>query len=136
MDAISDNISNTSKMSGSVSVTEKNELTTIVRQWVKNDNEIRELKKQETIRKNNNKLITAKLMAIMKTNELDCFDINNGQIMYKKTNVKKPFTKKVLFQLLNEYYKNDVEKANDVNTFLLDNQEEVVKERIIRKINA
>jgi hypothetical protein len=65
---------------------------------------------------------------------LDCFDINDGQILYKKTNVKKPFTKKVLFQLLNEYYKDDVEKANDVSTFLLENQTEVVRERIVRKI--
>jgi hypothetical protein len=122
------------KMPSSAPTVEKNALVAIIREWVKNDNEIRELKKQENIRKNENKSITAKLLTIMRNNNLDCFDINDGQILYKKTNVKKPFTKKVLFQLLNEYYKDDVEKANDVSTFLLENQTEVVRERIVRKI--
>jgi hypothetical protein len=121
-------------MPSSAPTVEKNALVAIIREWVKNDNEIRELKKQENIRKNENKSITAKLLTIMRNNNLDCFDINDGQILYKKTNVKKPFTKKVLFQLLNEYYKDDVEKANDVSTFLLENQTEVVRERIVRKI--
>jgi hypothetical protein len=113
---------------------DKQVLMSIIREWVKNDNDIRELKREENIRKNNNKHLTAKLMTIMRTHNLECFDINDGHILYKKTNVKKPFTKKVLFQLLNEYYKNDVEKANEVNDFLLDNREEVVRERIVRKI--
>ena len=114
---------------------DKQNLIAIIREWVKNDNEIRELKKQENIRKNNNKIITTKLLEIMRNNKLDCFDINDGQIIYKKTNVKKPFTKKVISQLLNEYYKDDVEKANEVNTFLMDNRQEAVKEKIVRKLH-
>jgi len=114
---------------------DKQNLIAIIREWVKNDNEIRELKKQENIRKTNNKIITTKLLEIMRNNNLDCFDINDGQIIYKKTNVKKPFTKKVICQLLNEYYKDDVEKANEVNTFLMDNRQEAVKEKIVRKLH-
>lgn len=114
---------------------EKEVLVSIVREWVKNDNEIRELKKQENLRKNANKKLTEKLMTIMRSNNLDCFDINDGKIMYKKTNTKKPFSKKMLLQLLNEFYKNDVEKAIEVSSFLLENREEVVKEKIVRKIN-
>ena len=114
---------------------DKQNLIAIIREWVKNDNEIRELKKQENIRKTNNKIITTKLLEIMRNNNLDCFDINDGQIIYKKTNIKKPFTKKVISQLLNEYYKDDVEKAIEVNTFLMDNREEAVKEKIVRKLN-
>jgi hypothetical protein len=112
---------------------EKNNLIKLIKEWVKNDNEIRELKKQEIIRKTENKTITDKLLKIMKTNEVDCFDINDSQIQYKKTNVKKPFTKKNISYLLNQYFKNDVERANDVNAFLMENQEETVKERIVRK---
>lgn len=110
----------------------KQQLITIIRSWVKNDNEIRELKKQENIRKTTNKELTAKLIEIMRSNQLDCFDINDGSILYKKTNVKKPLSKKTLLQLLNDFYKEDTEKANEVGTFLMENREEVVKERIHR----
>lgn len=113
----------------------KDVLVSIVREWVKNDNELRELKKQENIRKKANVALTEKLMTIMRTNSLDCFDINDGKIMYKKTNTKKAFSKKTILQLLNEFYKNDVEKAIEVSSFLLENREEVVKEKIVRKIN-
>ncbi len=115
---------------------EKETLKTIVREWVKNDNDIRELKKQENMRKNANKELTEKLLSIMRTHNLDCFDINDGKIMYKKTNAKKPFSKKNIIQLLNEYYKNDVEKAIEVSSFLIENREEVTKEKIVRKIQA
>jgi hypothetical protein len=97
---------------------------------------LRELKIQENIRKKANVVLTEKLMTIMRTNSLDCFDINDGKIMYKKTNTKKAFSKKNILQLLNEFYKNDVEKANEVSSFLLENREEVMKEKIVRKINV
>ena len=112
----------------------KQALVAIIREWVKNDNEIRELKKQETIRKNANKALTANLIEIMRSNELDCFDINDGCILYKKTNVKKPLSKKTLYQLLNEYYKDDLGKATEVSEFLMEKREQVVKEKIVRKL--
>lgn len=113
---------------------DKQTLITIIRDWVKNDNEIRELKKQENIRKIANKTLTTKLIEIMRSNQLDCFDINDGCILYKKTNTKKPLSKKVMIQLLNDFYKDDTEKANQVGAFLIENREEVVKERIVRKL--
>jgi hypothetical protein len=112
----------------------KEALVSIIREWVKNDNEIRELKKQETARKNANKALTARLIEIMRSNQLDCFDINDGCILYKKTNVKKPLSKKTLYQLLNEYYKDDLGKANEVSEFLMEKREQVVKEKIVRKL--
>ena len=113
---------------------DKQTLITIIRDWVKNDNEIRELKKQENIRKIANKTLTTKLIEIMRSNQLDCFDINDGCILYKKTNTKKPLSKKVIIQLLNDFYKDDTEKAKQVGEFLIENREEVVKERIVRKL--
>lgn len=112
---------------------EKQNLLNLIREWVKNDNEIRELKKQEMIRKNNNKEITQKMFAVMRANSIECFDINDSQIIYKKTNVKKPITQKHLFQLVNEFFKDDVEKASELNNFLTDKRVEVVSEKIVRK---
>jgi hypothetical protein len=142
MDNNEDNISNISSStfdeetlnSENKKTIDKETLISIIRDWVKNDNEIRELKKEENIRKIANKTLTTKLIEIMRSNKLDCFDINDGCITYKKTNVKKPLSKKTMIQLLNEFYKNDTEKANEVSTFLIENREEVIKERIVRKL--
>jgi hypothetical protein len=37
---------------------------------------------------------------------------------------------------LSNYYQGDVEKATQMNDYILDNREEVVKESIVRKITA
>lgn len=113
----------------------KEELIKTIREWVKIDNEIRTLQKEQLNRKNDKKKLSSLLIDIMKKNEIDCFDINDGQIIYNKKNVKKPITKKVLLEILQKYYKEDLLKANDVNNFILNNREESIKEEIVRKIS-
>jgi hypothetical protein len=114
----------------------KEELIKTIREWVKIDNEIRTLQKEQLNRKNDKKRLSSSLIDIMKKNEIDCFDINDGQIIYNKKNVKKPITKKVLLEILQKYYKEDLLKANDVNNFILNNREESTKEEIVRKISG
>jgi hypothetical protein len=106
-----------------------------IRQWVKLDNEIRALKKEENNRKNEKKEISNTLIDVMKNNEIDCIDIKDGQLCYTKKNVKKPITKKVLLNILSKYFEGDIDKAEDVNEFILNNREEVTKESLTRKLN-
>ena len=112
----------------------KEQLINIIKEWVKNDNDIRTLKKEINKRKEQKKNITDNLMTIMKDNEIDCFDINDGKICYSKKSIKKPITKKYLMDILLKYHNNDLTKASDVHTFINENREEVVKETIERKI--
>ena len=77
----------------------KEELIKTIRDWVRLDNEIRSLQKEQLKRKNDKKALSELLIQTMKKNEIDCFDINDGQIFYKKKSVKKPITKKILFEL-------------------------------------
>jgi len=51
-----------------------------VRDWVKLDNEIRALQKEQTSRKKEKKELSNGLMEIMKDNEIDCFDLKDGQL--------------------------------------------------------
>ena len=113
----------------------QNDLIDVIREWVKIDNEIKYLKNEENKRKNKQKIISKNLMKIMSEYNIDEFDLKDGKIVYTKRNVKKPITKKVLLDLLTTYYKNDVDKANEVNNFILDNREEKVVETIKREIN-
>lgn len=112
----------------------KEQLVKTIKDWVKLDNEIRKLQKEIKQRKDEKAKTSTILMETMKKNEIDCFDINNGQICYTKKNVKKPITKKVLLDILSKYYKGDVLKASEINNFILDNREETVKESIVLKV--
>jgi hypothetical protein len=112
----------------------KDELIQTIKQWVKLDNEIRTLQKEQAKRKNDKKIMSLKLIETMKKNEIDCFDINDGQICYTKTNLKKPINKKVLMEILSSYFNGDILKATELNNYIIDNREEEVKENLILKV--
>ena len=82
----------------------KDILVSTIRNWVKIDNEIRELKKEEDSRKKQKKQLTDKLIHIMKQNEIECVDIKDGQICYNQQTVKKAITKKNLLNILSKYF--------------------------------
>jgi len=112
----------------------KEQLVNCIKQWVKIDNEIRTLQNEQVKRKKEKKTISNDLIEVMKKNQIDCFDIKDGQLVYNKKNVKKPITKKELIQILSTYYEGDTLKANEVTTFIDENRKEVVKETITRKV--
>jgi hypothetical protein len=112
----------------------KEQLIKTIKDWVKLDNDIRKLQKEIKQRKAEKTKTSTILMETMKKNEIDCFDINNGQICYTKKNIKKPITKKILLDILSKYYKGDALKASEINNFILDNREEIVKESIFLKV--
>jgi seryl-tRNA synthetase len=111
----------------------KDQLIEKIKEWVKIDNEIRTLQTELNKRKENKKKVSTELMNVMKRNEIDVFDIKDGQIIYDKRNVKKPVTKTALMSILSTYYNGDVVKAAEINQYIMDNREEVVREKIIRK---
>ena len=112
----------------------KEQLVKTIREWVRLDNEIRSLQKEQNKRKTDKKNLSNSLITIMRSNEIDCFDINDGQIIYCKKNVKKPITKKILLEILQKYYDGDLLKAVELNDFILSNREETTRESITRKI--
>jgi hypothetical protein len=112
----------------------KDQLVKTIKEWVKIDNEIRAFQKEVRKKQQDKKNISKDLMDVMVKNEIDCFDIKDGQILYSKKNVKKPITKKNLIGILANYCRGDMERATEINNFILENREEVVKEEIVRKI--
>ena len=113
----------------------KEELVTNVKEWIKIDNEIAKLKAEIKDRNNKKKILTESLMNVMKKNEIECFDINGGALVYKQSKVKKPINGKSLLAALQAYYKNDEQIAAELTKFVLDNREEKVSETIKRKID-
>jgi len=113
----------------------KEKLIKTIQEWVKLDNEIRKLKKEASVRKTEQDKITKSLMNTMKTNEIDEFNISNGKITYLNKTVKKPINKKNLLEILSKFYKGNNEKVSELNQFILDNREDVVVEKLVRKIS-
>ena len=113
----------------------KEELITNIKEWIKIDNDIAKLKtdiKEKTSRK---KSLTENLVVVMKSNSIDCFDINGGALIYKQKKTKKPISAKYLLAELQRYYKDQPDVASDLTKQLLDNRELSIKDEICRKIN-
>ena len=113
----------------------KEKLIKTIQEWVKLDNDIRKLRSEATLRKTEQDKITKSLMNTMKTNEIDEFNISNGKITYLNKTVKKPINKKNLLDILSKFYKGNDEKVSELNQFILDNREDVVVEKLVRKIS-
>jgi hypothetical protein len=113
----------------------KEKLIKTIQEWVKLDNEMRILKKEISSRKMEQDKITKVLINTMKSNEIDEFNINNGKLSYSNRTVKKPITKKNLLEILSKFYNGNAQQASEINQFILDNREDVVVEKLVRKIS-
>ena len=115
--------------------TSKQEMIQNIKEWIKLDNEITKLKAEVKERDTKKKQLTTNLVEIMKSNAIDCFDINGGALVYKQRKTKKPITGKSLLEALDKYYSNDPEKAKEITQHVLDNRAVSIKEIIHRKID-
>jgi len=113
----------------------KEELINSIKEWIRLDNEITRMNKDVKELKIKQKNMTQTLVSVMKTNSLDCFDINGGRILYKKSKIKKPINAKMLVSTLKNYYADNPSIAEDVTKFVLSNREDVIKETIRRKLD-
>jgi hypothetical protein len=113
----------------------KEQLVNNIKEWIKIDTEIAELKGQIRDKNNKKKGLTENLVTVMKNNKIDCFDINGGALVYKTNKVKKPINGKSLLLALQSYYKTDPNVAEDLTKYIMDNRQEQVKETIKRKVD-
>jgi len=113
----------------------KEELITNIKEWIKIDNDIAKLKTDIKEKTNRKKSLTENLVVVMKSNAIDCFDINGGALIYKQKKTKKPISAKYLLAELQKYYKDQPDVATDLTKQLLDNRELSIKDEICRKIN-
>lgn len=111
-----------------------NALVDIVKKWVQLDNQINQLNKSAKQLKNEKKKINFDMMDIMKQNNIDIFDLKDGQIQYKKETKRVALSQKRLFMILSKHPQLGEEQAVALNDYIYQNREEVVKESIIRKM--
>jgi len=112
----------------------KDQLKEYLRQWVRVENEIGTLSAEIKKRKLIHQQLSASLLNVMRQNEIDCFDLANGRIVYSKTKTKAPLNNGQLKSALTTYYKDDADKAANLTEFLLSSRVEKTRESIKMKI--
>lgn len=113
---------------------DKAELIGRIRAWLALDEEIKALSRQAKEKRAEKRKITEGLVGIMRHNEIDCFDVHDGKLLYTRNKVKKPLSKKHLLASLQSYFQNDVIRAKEVGSFIMNSREEKIKESIRRKV--
>jgi len=111
----------------------KAELVNRIKEWIQIDNEITKLQKQIKDHREGKKQLTASLVDVMKNNEIDCFDINDGKLIYSKSKSKKPISKKTLLEAIQLYFKDNDKMAHDLSEHILNSRAETITESIRRK---
>ena len=114
----------------------KDEVVNLIKKWLKYDNELKVLQKEAKKRREEKAKITTELVEIMKTNDIDSFDIKDGKIQKTQRNVKAPLSKTHLMESLSKYFKNDPSfQSEELGNFILETRKVSVKEEIRHKIS-
>ena len=113
----------------------KEQLVNSIKGWIGIDTEISRLQKELKEKREQKKRISEDLVKTMKSNDIDCFDINGGALLYKRSVTKKPLTGKTILPLLENYFKETSVKPDEVTKYLMENREEKVTETVRRRID-
>ena len=113
----------------------KEELINSIKGWISIDADILKLQTQLKEKRAQKKQLSEQLVTTMKTNQIDCFDIKGGAILYKKNVVRKPLTGKAMLPLLESYFSSSEVKADELTKYLMDNRQETVKETVRRRVD-
>lgn len=116
--------------------TTKEELIIKIKSWLEIDEKMRAHQREIKRLRSEKKSAENILMSTMKSNDIDCFDINGGKLVYTQTNVRVPLSKKILKSALEEFFKDDKGTiVQDLGLFIMDSRGSTVKEGIKRKGN-
>ncbi len=113
----------------------KDEVVNLIKKWIHFDKELKVLQKEAKKRREEKTKITNSLVEIMKTNDIDSFDIKDGKIQKTQRNIKAPLSKSHLMESLSTYFQNDPSfQPEELGNFILQTRKVSVKEEIRHKI--
>ena len=78
----------------------KDLLIATIKEWIDVNNELIKIQKTVKEYREKKRQLTDALVGIMKNNEIDCFDINNGKLICRTTRVKAPLNRQNLAKAL------------------------------------
>ena len=109
------------------------DLKSELKPWILDDIEIKELQKQIRIIKKRQKNRSEFILKQMKKQNIDNIETKNGNILFQQRKVKSSISKKFLKETLSKFYQDNVENAELLSDFILNERKENIKESIVRK---
>ena len=113
---------------------EKKKLVDIVRNWVNIDNQLSKLNKMTKQLRLEKKNLNVEMIQVMKENQIDIFDLKEGQIRYKQEKIKEPLNQKRLLSILAKHPQLEENQITELGDFIFQNRNEKIKETIVRKV--
>jgi len=110
-----------------------------IKEWIAVDAEIMRLTKEAKHLKAQKKELSDYLLHVMKTNEINCFNVTGGSLIYKRQKTKKALSSKSLLDTLKDFFTEtdeDPAKAEVMTQYILNHRAEDVRESIARKANV
>lgn len=109
-------------------------LVDTVKKWVEIDNKLRQVTEVAKKLRKEKKEKNEQMIKIMKENEIDNFEIKDGQIQYKKENKREPLTQKRLISILMEHPQLSEEQVLKLNQYVFECRKVTEIETVVRKM--
>ena len=106
-----------------------------VRTYIELDDKIKALNKAAKEYRKTKEELSGSILETMKKFEINDMNIKSGKLSYNERTTKKPLNKKNLLSGLTLYFREDIDKANDCSTFVLNSREDVTKTSLKRVIH-
>ena len=110
--------------------TEKEKLINVIKEWMINDKELKQLQLATKERREKKKLLTAGLVNEMNKTNIDEYKTQNGKLIKTSQKNKKPISKSYLTTCIDKIFKSNPEEGKKVLQFIDENREIKVKENI------
>jgi hypothetical protein len=111
----------------------KQEIVEQIKEWVRLDAEIAQLKAEVKQRNQRTKDISAWLIETMKQYNIDEFKLSGEKIVRQTRKTKKPLSRKHLMECLTKFYEDTPDTAEELTKSIMDSREEKINETIRKK---
>jgi hypothetical protein len=109
----------------------KEQLVNTIKEWVSLEREMKSLNRELKQRRERKKKLTTALVETMRKNDIDCFDISDGRLIYSSNKVRTPLSKKHLLDCLSKYFVNSPQDERDkLADFILESREVKTKDNV------
>jgi seryl-tRNA synthetase len=99
-------------------------LIATIKEWIEINNKLIEVMKVVKEYRTKKKHLTDSLVAIMKNNEIDCFDINNAKIVCRTSKTRAPINRQNLSKALEQYFVDNPNiDTDEVSNYILESRQ-------------
>ena len=107
-----------------------------VRTWIELDDSIRVLQRGVKDRRDEKKMLTARIIDFMDKHDIEDLNTKNGRIRYKMTYVKSPLSHNHMKDRISAYFSSDSDVANELTTVVFGSRERAEKSCLRRMPQA